>query len=119
MYKVENDPEAHFFNFDRVKLGDEPGSFVFESDGRREHSAQGEDREDPARYGLPSPCSNTMDVIDSLIDRDGDLITHKMAWHWATAMKYLMRWPRKGRANDLRKCADYIEMLIEDIEGGE
>nr|DAV56283.1 MAG TPA: nucelotide kinase [Caudoviricetes sp.] len=37
-------------------------------------------------------------------------------WWWGCAFKYLWRWCWKNGADDLRKCADCIERLIEEVD---
>ncbi len=35
---------------------------------------------------------------------------------WGNAVKYLWRWPRKNKLEDLKKAAEYIRMLIDMLE---
>lgn len=39
-----------------------------------------------------------------------------VVWWWGCAFKYLWRWHWKNGVEDLRKCADCIERLIEEAE---
>lgn len=39
----------------------------------------------------------------------------KSYW-WGCAFKYLWRWPLKNGLNDLKKCRECLDNLIEDIE---
>ena len=36
------------------------------------------------------------------------------AW-WAMSFRYLWRWPRKNGVQDLRKCRQCIDFLIEEV----
>lgn len=39
-----------------------------------------------------------------------------MAYYWwGCAFKYLWRWPRKNGVEDLRKCRQCIDFLIEEV----
>lgn len=70
----------------------------------------------PAHYSVPG--HDAMGFIGAVVDRDAGLETPQQAWWRANAMKYLIRAPRKGGAEDYRKAADYIERLLAHLEGG-
>lgn len=36
---------------------------------------------------------------------------------WGCAFKYLWRWPRKNGFEDLRKCKQCIDFIVEEMEG--
>lgn len=38
-------------------------------------------------------------------------------YHWGNIVKYMWRWPRKNKVEDLRKAAEHLRMLI-DLETG-
>lgn len=41
-----------------------------------------------------------------------------MAFYWwGCAFKYLWRWPRKNKIEDLEKCKQCIDFLVEEIQG--
>lgn len=67
----------------------------------------------PPHYAVPG--FDSMGFLGAVIDRDADLETPQQAWWRANAMKYLIRAPRKGGAEDYRKAADYIERLIDSL----
>ena len=35
---------------------------------------------------------------------------------WGIAFRYLWRWPWKGGVEDLRKCRESIDIMLEEIE---
>lgn len=67
----------------------------------------------PAHYAVPG--FDSMAFIGAVIDRDADAETPSQAWCRANALKYLIRAPRKGGAEDYRKALDYIERLIDSM----
>lgn len=53
------------------------------------------------------------DVIAAFINDAGPDVNHEVAWHWANAMKYALRWPYKGtqphlRVQDLDKAVECL-----------
>ena len=42
----------------------------------------------------------------------GNVLCHK----WQTAAEYLWRWPWKGGVEDLRKCRESIDIMLDEIE---
>ena len=38
-------------------------------------------------------------------------------YHWGNIIKYVWRWPRKNKIEDLKKAAEHIRMLIKLEEG--
>ena len=40
-----------------------------------------------------------------------------VSYWWGCTFKYLWRWSRKNGTEDLRKCRQCIEFLIEEVDG--
>ncbi len=46
-----------------------------------------------------------------------DAVSHPMAsYWWGCAFKYLWRWTRKNGLEDLRKCSQCIDFLMDEME---
>ena len=75
--------------------------------------AQHDPVERPRHYNNGSvECIDAMKAMT-----DGSLVRPHASHLWQTAFKYLWRWPYKAkRLEDLRKCAWYLQRLIETIE---
>ena len=43
-------------------------------------------------------------------------VTPSQAYWWGCAFKYLWRWPWKCGVEDLRKCRESIDIMLEEIE---
>lgn len=56
-----------------------------------------------------------IDMIHSVIDSMKNVITPYQAFLTGTALKYLCRYGLKGGVEDLNKCKDYLNWLIEDM----
>ena len=63
------------------------------------------------------------EVIDLITDRCDVLYvcnrveyTHSLAYKYGNAIKYLMRWSTKNGVEDLKKCRQYLDMMIEDLD---
>lgn len=54
------------------------------------------------------------DVMKAMLD--GMLVPGIVAHWWATAFKYLWRWPVKNGVKDLKKCRESLDILIEEAE---
>lgn len=48
---------------------------------------------------------------------DGSGLSPMASYWWGCAFKYLWRWSRKNGVEDLRKCRQCIDFLIEEVEG--
>jgi len=59
------------------------------------------------------------EVIDLIADRCVlmQAVYHNPsgAYQYGNAIKYLMRWPVKNGVEDLRKCRQYLDMMIEGL----
>ena len=42
-----------------------------------------------------------------------------IAGWWFTAFRYIWRWPHKGGVQDLKKCRECLEIMIDMMEEGE
>lgn len=70
----------------------------------------------PTHYSVPGHA--TMGFIGALLDRDSDVETPSQAFMRGNAMKYIIRAPRKGGADDYRKAVDYLQRLVDELERG-
>lgn len=70
----------------------------------------------PTHYSVPGHA--TMGFLDAVIDRDSDVETPSQGNKRWNAMKYIIRAPRKGGVKDLRKAIDYLQRLVDELEGG-
>lgn len=69
------------------------------------------DKINPAHY-LSATGLECHEAQRAMVGHDG------MAAYWrATAVKYLWRYPRKGRAEDVRKAIRCLEYLLAEMEG--
>ena len=72
----------------------------------------------PKHYML---FSEEKQVIDLIRDRCEVMYTHvdslsvSSGYEYGNAIKYLMRWPLKNGVEDLRKCRQYLDMMIEEL----
>ena len=69
----------------------------------------------PAHYML---MDGKLETIDLIKDRCNNLPMHLLghtAYCYGNTIKYLMRWPHKNGVEDLRKCRQYIDMLLEEL----
>ena len=46
---------------------------------------------------------------------DGSELSPMASYWWGCAFKYLWRWSRKNGVEDLRKCRQCIDFLIEEV----
>ena len=69
----------------------------------------------PPHYRVPG--FDAMAFVGAVIDRDAGLETPSQAWCRANALKYLIRAPRKGGAEDYRKAMDYMGRIVASMEG--
>lgn len=58
-------------------------------------------------YGLEA-----LDVIENFVDGLEGL----QAYYQGNVIKYVLRWPKKGGLQDLKKARVYLDKLIEDME---
>lgn len=58
-----------------------------------------------------------MDAMRSMMSGDQYALPPIAAHWWAEAFKYIWRWRRKGGVQDLRKCRQCIDYLIDEIDG--
>lgn len=70
----------------------------------------------PPHYNVPGHAA--MGFLDAVIDRDSCVETPSMAIKRWNAMKYIIRAPRKGGVEDLRKAIDYLQRLVDELERG-
>ena len=64
-----------------------------------------------------------VEVIDLIRDRCEQIYEHTpgfdnpatIGYMYGNAIKYLMRWPLKNGVEDLRKCRQYLDMMIEEL----
>jgi hypothetical protein len=68
----------------------------------------------PQHYSLAG--REAIDVIESVAATVPDPVEAVLTSH---ALKYLMRWPRKGGITDLRKCQWYLARLIASVEAAD
>lgn len=67
----------------------------------------------PAHY-----TSGGIEAKDALrAAMDGSELSPMAFYWWGCAFKYLWRWTRKNGLEDLRKCRQCIDFLIEEVEG--
>lgn len=80
----------------------------------RHMSRQGDDAvASPAHY-----TSGGIEAKDALkAAMSGSELSPMAFYWWGCAFKYLWRWPRKNGVEDLRKCRQCIDFLIEEVEG--
>lgn len=80
----------------------------------RHMSRQGDDAvASPAHY-----TSGGIEAKDALkAAMDGSRLSPMAFYWWGCAFKYLWRWVRKNGVEDLRKCRQCIDFLIEEVEG--
>lgn len=72
----------------------------------------------PAYYNVP-PYGDVMELIDAIGDRDADVERPSDWTKRFNALKYVIRAPRKGGVEDLRKAIDYLQRLVDGLEGRE
>ena len=48
---------------------------------------------------------------------NGSKLSPMGSYWWGCAFKYLWRWSRKNGTEDLRKCRQCIDFLIEEVDG--
>lgn len=78
---------------------------------REEGGAMSDSVTNPAHYGGSIECR---DALASRLEGTG---LAPMAVYWlGCAFKYLWRFDRKNGVEDLRKCRQCIEFLIEEVE---
>ena len=65
----------------------------------------------PAHYALAG--GGALDVIEAVAATISDPVQATLTSH---AIKYLLRWPRKGGVTDLLKCRWYLARLIGKVE---
>ena len=65
----------------------------------------------PAHYAGKIECK---DAMRSMMENGRRFREMEIYW-WGCAFKYLWRWPRKNGAEDLEKCKQCIDYLIEEI----
>ena len=65
----------------------------------------------PSHYML---MNGDLETIDLIRDRTTPM-TGYGGYCYGNAIKYLMRWPYKNGVEDLRKCKQYLDMMIEDL----
>ena len=71
----------------------------------------------PAHYNTREV--KTIDLIDLFLEGKEDELNLKQGHYLATALKYLDRFPFKGKPTmDLQKAIWYIVRLLDTIEGG-
>lgn len=58
-----------------------------------------------------------MDAMRSMMSGDQYALPPIAAHWWAEAFKYIWRWRRKNGVQDLQKCKQCIDYLIDEIEG--
>jgi hypothetical protein len=68
----------------------------------------------PQHYSLAG--REAIDVIEAVAATVPDPVEAVLTSH---ALKYLMRWPRKGGITDLRKCQWYLTRLIASVEAAD
>lgn len=67
----------------------------------------------PAHY-----TSGGIEAKDALrAAMDGSELSPMAFYWWGCAFKYMWRWSRKNGVEDLRKCRQCIDFLIEEVEG--
>ncbi len=78
----------------------------------RHMSRQGDDAvASPAHY-----TSGGIEAKDALkAAMSGSELSPMAFYWWGCAFKYLWRWPRKNGVEDLRKCRQCIDFLIEEV----
>ena len=54
------------------------------------------------------------DVMAAMLD--GLDLTPEQGYWYATAFKYMFRWPRKNGLQDLAKCRECLRILMETLE---
>ena len=79
--------------------------------------AEGDSVSHPGHYAGDGAIE-CMDAMCSMMSGDQYALPPQAAYWWGCAFKYLWRWRRKGGVQDLKKCAQCVDYLIEEIEGG-
>jgi hypothetical protein len=51
------------------------------------------------------------DVMRAMLD--GMKVPSVVAYWWGTALKYLWRWPAKNGVQDLEKCRECLDIMID------
>ena len=72
----------------------------------------------PSHYMLMSGKLETIKLIEDRtrsLDDNIDEATGHMGYCYGNSIKYLMRWTIKDGVKDLRKCRQYIDMMIKDL----
>lgn len=69
----------------------------------------------PAHYAGDGSVES-MDALRSMMGAEGLDVTPVQAFWWGNAFKYLWRWPLKNGTEDLRKCRQCIDYLLEEVE---
>ena len=59
-----------------------------------------------------------MDAMRSMMHGIETNAAHVTCW-WGIAFRYLWRWPHKGGAEDLRKCRECLDIMLDEIESGD
>ena len=72
----------------------------------------------PNHYML---MDGTVETKDLIRDRVSQYLhctndhTPYMGWLYGNAIKYMMRWPDKNGLEDIRKCKQLLNMMIEEL----
>lgn len=75
----------------------------------------------PFHYTGPIECKDAMKAAIGInyctsLDRKADFNIPPIAFYWwGCAFKYLWRWSRKNGVEDLRKCQQCIDFLIDEV----
>lgn len=69
----------------------------------------------PTYYNVPEH-GDLMPILDAIGNRDGDVEKPSQWTKRYNVLKYVVRAPRKGKAEDIRKAIDYLERLAEEME---
>lgn len=78
--------------------------------------AQGNAVSHPSHYAGDGTIE-CMDAMRSMMSGDQFGLPPIGAYWWACAFKYLWRWRRKGGVEDLQKCKQCIDYLLDEISG--
>lgn len=60
-----------------------------------------------------------MDAMRSMMSGDQYALPPIAAYWWAETFKYIWRWRRKNGVQDLQKCKQCIDYLIDEIGGAQ
>lgn len=72
----------------------------------------------PAHYMLMDGELETKYLIKDRVGCMADnypFVSGHSSYAYGNAIKYLMRWPTKNGVEDLRKCKESIDMLLEEL----